>query len=120
VWPARNRSVYHTWLVIIYPLLIASFSDDLDVMIKVISYKEEGTSELEILKYLTSEPVASDADNPTIPLLDILRHDNWTFSVQPRWSRCAEPPFPTVGDGLDFCLQVTKVIPFYSDFYLRR
>jgi hypothetical protein len=108
-------------LVIIGILLITLLRDGLDVMIKVISYKEEGLSEVEILKYLSSEPVKFEADNPTVPLLEILCHNNWTFSVQPRWSCSVEPEFQNVSDGLDFCIQVTKVTSSYSTlFYSRR
>jgi hypothetical protein len=84
-------------------------------MIKVISYKQEGASEVEILKYLSSEPVKSEADNPAVPLIDILCHDHWTFSVQPRWSNSVQPELADVSDGLNFCIQVTKVTPFYSN-----
>ena len=91
------------------------FRDGLDVMIKVISYKQEGASEVEILKYLSSEPVKSEADNPAVPLIDILCYDHWTFSVQPRWSNSVQPELADVSDGLNFCIQVTKVTPFYSN-----
>jgi hypothetical protein len=95
------------------------FRDDLDVMIKVISYKEDGASELEILKYLSSEPVKSDADNPAVPLLDFLCHDDLKFAVQPRWSSCVEPEFFNVSDGLNFCIQVTKVTDFTQTCFTR-
>jgi hypothetical protein len=115
VWPARNRSVYE--MVIICAPLNALFRDGLDVMIKVISYKDEGVNEVNILKYLSSEPVVSEANNPSVPLLEILRHDNWVFSIQPRWSSSVKPEFQNVSDGLSFCIQVTQVMPFYSTYF---
>ena len=103
-------------MVIICTLLITSLRDVLDVMIKAISYKEEGVNEVEILEYLSLEPVKFEADNPTVPLLEILCYDNWMFSVQPRWSS-VEPEFQNVSDGLDFCIQVTKVTSSYSALF---
>jgi hypothetical protein len=94
-------------------LLNALFRDGLDVMIKVISCKDEGANEVNILKYLSSEPVVSEADNPSVPLLEILHHDDWVFSIQPRWSSSVEPEFQNVSDGLNFCIQVTRVMLFY-------
>ena len=83
--------------------------DGQDVMLKVISYKNEGVGEVEILEYLLSERVKSEVDNPVVPLLEILHHQDWKFSVQARWSECVEPEFRTVSESLDFCAQVTKV-----------
>jgi len=83
--------------------------DGLDVMIKVVSYKDEFAAEVEILKYLSSEPVKSHVDNPIVPLIEILHHDGWTFTVQPRWGNSVDPVFESVREGLDFCVQVTKV-----------
>jgi len=83
--------------------------DGLDVMIKVVSYKDEFAAEVEILKYLSSEPVKSHVDNPIVPLIEILHHDDWTFTVQPRWGNSVDPVFESVREGLDFCVQVTKV-----------
>jgi hypothetical protein len=105
--------------IILHTSLIASFRDDLDVMIKFISYKEDGASELEILKYLSSEPVKSDPDNPALPLLDFLCHDDLKFAVQPRWSSCVEPEFFNISDGLNFCIQVTKVMDFTQTCFTR-
>jgi hypothetical protein len=78
-------------------------------MIKVVSYKDNPKAEIEILSYLSAEPVKSLEDNPIVPLIEILRHDDWTFTVQPRWSSSDEPPFEGIKDGLDYCVQVTKV-----------
>ena len=91
--------------------IYAKDRDGQDVMLKVISYKDEGAGEVEILNYLLSAHVKSDIDNPVVPLLEILHHQDWKFSVQSRWSDCTVPEFRTVEEGLDFCAQVTKVSP---------
>jgi hypothetical protein len=46
------------------------------VMLKVISYKGEGESKVEILKYFSLKPVKSEPGNPIVPLIDILCHDH--------------------------------------------
>jgi hypothetical protein len=84
-----------------------------DVMIKVMSYQDEGIAEVEILKYLSSEPVKSEIDNPIVPVLEFLNHNGWVFAIQPRWSSCMEPEIRSVGQGLEFCVQVTKVNTFF-------
>lgn len=108
MWPARNRSVYEIFII---RTLFTLFRDGLDVMIKVISYKDEGVNEVNILKYLSSEPVKCEADNPSVPLLELLHYDSWVFSIQPRWSSSVQPEMQNVFDGLNFCIQVTQVTP---------
>ena len=68
-------------------------------MLKVISYKGEGKSEVEILTYLSSEPVKSEPDNPIVPLIDILCHNHWIFSVQPRWSSSVDLELTNVSNA---------------------
>jgi hypothetical protein len=94
-----------------------SVRDGQEVMLKVLSYKDEGAGEVDILTYLSSEPVKSEIDNPIVSLLELLHHGNWTFAVQPRWSACVNPEFQTVGEGLEFCVQVTKVSFPSSKYY---
>jgi hypothetical protein len=78
-------------------------------VIKVLSYQNEGVGEVEILKYLSSEPVKSEIDNPIVPVLEFLNYNGWIFAVQPRWGDCMEPEIESVDHGLEFCVQVTKV-----------
>jgi hypothetical protein len=86
-------------------------------MIKVISYKDEGIGEVEILKYLSSEPLKSDIDNPIVPILEFLHYNDWTFVVQPRWSECVEPESFNVGQGVELCVQVDQGEPFFLPVY---
>lgn len=80
-----------------------------EVMIKVLSRDKEGATEVDILKFLSTEPLKSDPDNPIVPILEFLEYEIWTFSVSVRWGDSVYPIFKSVQEGIEFCVQVTKV-----------
>jgi hypothetical protein len=73
---ASSQQVRLSALFNLYTLLNLHHRDGLDVMLKVVSDKGELVDEVEILKYLSSEPIKSDVDNPIVPLIEILHHDH--------------------------------------------
>ncbi|KII89448.1 hypothetical protein PLICRDRAFT_698488 [Plicaturopsis crispa FD-325 SS-3] len=94
VWGARSRLGEH-------------------VAIKVISCGEEGSSELDMLKFLSREPAKSDPDNHTLPVIEFIELESWHFAVFPQWGKCDLPPFQTAAQVLDFCIQIAQRLSFF-------
>lgn len=68
--------------------------------------------ELDIMRYLTSEPLKSDPRNRSVPILDILRSPNEEgemFVVTPMLRPFYNPRFQTFGEAVAFFTQVFKV-----------
>ncbi|KII89447.1 hypothetical protein PLICRDRAFT_53874 [Plicaturopsis crispa FD-325 SS-3] len=83
-----------------------------DVVLKVVSCGEEGSNELDILKFLSREPFKSDPDNHTVPVLEFIKYESYTFVVLPRWGKCDEPIAQSVAEVFDFCIQVAQGLSF--------
>lgn len=45
--------------------------------------------ELEILKFLNTEGARSNPHNHTIPILEFLEYDRYTFAIMPRYASCS-------------------------------
>ena len=80
-----------------------------DVVIKVIAKGDEGHNELEILQHLNSEPLRSDPDNSTVPVLEFLSFHDWQFAVMPFYDDCDASPFLSALECLDFMEQLLTV-----------
>ena len=70
--------------------------------------------ELQILNYLSAEPMRSDPRNRTIPILDVFLHSEdprYTFFVMPYMRRFHYPPFHCRGEFLEAMRQFLEVNP---------
>ena len=68
--------------------------------------------EVEITKYLSSEPLASDPRNHCVPFYDVLEvptDEDLNIMVIPHLRDFTEPRFLTIGDGIDFFRQIFEV-----------
>jgi hypothetical protein len=70
-----------------------------------VSKGSEGESELQILRYLNSEPVRSDPANSTVPVIEFLQFQDWNFVVMPFCDGCDELPFRDASECFDFAEQ---------------
>ncbi|KAH9834812.1 uncharacterized protein C8Q71DRAFT_766503 [Rhodofomes roseus] len=67
--------------------------------------------EVEITRFLCSEPLASDSRNHCVRLYDVLdvpNEDDMVVLVLPLLRRYDSPPFETVGEAVDFFTQVLE------------
>lgn len=87
-------------------------SDSKLVMMKVVP---STSTELDINRYLSSEPLREDPRNRCIPLLDVLSHPNdpdMSIMVMPYLRGIDDPAFDTVEDILDCGEQILDVCSF--------
>jgi len=64
------------------------------------------------MRYLSSEPLASDPRNRCVPLLDVLEppdEPEMIILVMPLLREYTSPPFDTVGEVMDCCRQLFEV-----------
>ncbi|RXW18388.1 hypothetical protein EST38_g7465 [Candolleomyces aberdarensis] len=74
--------------------------------------------EIEVMKYLSSEPLASDPRNHSVRPIDILQDpndDNLSIIVIPVLRYFDDPPFETMGEALDFILQFLTAMHFLHE-----
>lgn len=79
------------------------------------------SAELEISRYLSSEPLREDPRNRCIPLLDVLSHPNdpdTSIMVMPYLRGIDDPPFDTVEDILECGEQILDVCSFLNHLLL--
>ena len=88
---------------------LLSFSENRDVVIKVIAKGREGLSELKILELLSVEPLKSDPANPTVPIVEFLHYHDWHFVVMPFCDGSDVKPFLNAMECLEFAEQVLSV-----------
>lgn len=82
------------------------------VMIKALGPVHEEYWELEILRYLNTEPLRSHPDNRTVPVEDFLELGQWTFAVMQLWTGCvgdSKIPLNSVTGCLNFMEQILNV-----------
>lgn len=96
-----------------------SFSENRDVIIKVVAKGHEGLRELKILELLNVEPLKSDPSNATVPIVELLHYHDWHFVVMPFCDGSDEKPFLNAMECLEFAEQVLLVslsthIPYIS------
>ena len=76
--------------------------------------KQVSPHEIEMVQYLSSEPLRSDPRNHTVPFLEILTvpdDPEITLLVMPLLRSCHDPDFCTIGEALSFLTQVFEVKP---------
>jgi hypothetical protein len=86
-----------------------SFSENRDVVIKVVAKGHEGLRELKILELLNVEPLKSDPANATAPIVEFLHYHDWHFVVMPFCDGSDEKPFLNAMECLEFADQVLSV-----------
>jgi serine/threonine protein kinase len=79
------------------------------VVIKAVAKGNEGLRELKILQLLNSEPLKSEPDNATVPVLEFLDYGDWHFVVMPFYDGSDERPFLNAVECLEFTEQVLSV-----------
>ncbi|EIW83437.1 hypothetical protein CONPUDRAFT_121992 [Coniophora puteana RWD-64-598 SS2] len=95
-------------------------SDGKFVMLKMITTSRH-PHEAEIGQYLSSEPLASDPFNHCEPIYEVLRvpgDDDEVVLVMPLLRTFHDPPFDTVGEFVDFCIQVFSGLKFMHDHHV--
>lgn len=71
--------------------------------------------EAEIGTFYSTEPLASDPKNHCIPIYDVLKlpdEDDTILLVMPLMRQCANPPFQTFGEAVDFFGQLFEVCEY--------
>ncbi|CAA7262073.1 unnamed protein product [Cyclocybe aegerita] len=90
-----------------------------DVMIKVVAktFQEcpEGSTELRILKFLSSSAMRADPRNSTIKILEFHDYHGWQFVVMPYLDCCADYPFLSLKECLDFACQLLDTLAFLHE-----
>ncbi|KAF7763836.1 hypothetical protein Agabi119p4_8373 [Agaricus bisporus var. burnettii] len=82
-----------------------------DVMLKVISGVIP-TKELKALQLLHSEPLSTDPQNHTIPVIEYIEFNRQTFVVMPRWSSIVSSDFSTVGEIIRYARIFFEALAF--------
>ncbi|KAI0057596.1 kinase-like protein [Artomyces pyxidatus] len=83
-----------------------------DVVIKVVSKGQEGSGELEILKFLNTPDMRLDAANATVPVLEFISIGEWTFVVMPFCDGCENMPMVNAHEVLEFMEQLLSTLSF--------
>jgi hypothetical protein len=75
--------------------------------------------EIEVGEFLASEPLRRQRENHCVEMLDVLQVPNEadeTILVLPLLRPFDNPPFETIGEIIDFALQVFEVRSYYRSF----
>lgn len=74
--------------------------------------QSESPYEVDILSWLTSEPLRADPRNHSVPLHEVLKvpdDEDVLILVMPQLRFCNKPPFDTVGEAVEFFRQIFEV-----------
>ncbi|KAJ3506461.1 hypothetical protein NLJ89_g6854 [Agrocybe chaxingu] len=86
-----------------------------DVIIKVVSGKDEATNELKALRYLNSRSAREDPRNHTIHVVDFIELGEFVFVVMPRWDPAFRHEFMNLNEVLKFTETFLEVFEFLHD-----
>ena len=95
-------------------------ADNAHVILKRIS-KDDSLQEVEILKYFSQEPIASDPLNHTVPLLEELQPPDdpkASIVVLQVLRPYDNPEFDTIGEGLGFIYQLLEVRFRWASYHI--
>ena len=108
VWPASNRSAYS---VLRFSRADPPRSAGKEFFIKVISDGQnvKGVNELRILEYLNRPDIRSDPRNRTVPVIEYIKHEQYTFAVFARWTDFPYDEIKIPMTAIESCTQVTEV-----------
>ena len=88
--------------------------DNRDVFIKRIA---KGSSEMDILVFLSNPTLREDTRNHAVPVLDVITGDEeFDFIIMPVLRPFNDPPFVSVDEALDFVRQTLEVCPITFRF----
>jgi len=110
--------VAHVACVLQYPRIIDAIhtKDGIEVTLKKVDASLY-PYEAEIMSYLSSDPLASDPHNHSVPLYDVVRvpdAENLDLLVMPLLRTFDDPPFDTFGETVEFFRQIFEA-SFYFD-----
>ncbi|KAJ6565842.1 kinase-like domain-containing protein [Mycena vulgaris] len=114
--PERNTScgIHQTtgWLTQCSSLKMAYDAQDRVCAVKAL-HNSRARAEIDIITFLNSPKLRACADNHTIPLLDKIVTDDWTFIVMPYWPRSVQTCIPwEVDDYFDRLTQALEGLCF--------
>ncbi|KAF9478085.1 hypothetical protein BDN70DRAFT_68212 [Pholiota conissans] len=88
-----------------------------DVVIKVVA-DNLTRSELEILQLLNSEKMRKDPRNHTIPVIEFVQFQQYTFVIMPRWYGGLWLDFGTVDELMWFAQSMLEAFDFLHEYHI--
>ncbi|KAF8899593.1 hypothetical protein CPB84DRAFT_1780143 [Gymnopilus junonius] len=89
-----------------------------DVIIKLVSEASTPSDELKALRFLNNKEMRSDPRNHTIPMLELLKFDNFIFAVMPKWDYAVVPDFSMVSELMEFAKAMLEVLEFLHEHHI--
>ncbi|KAL1699709.1 hypothetical protein EV121DRAFT_215696 [Schizophyllum commune] len=85
-----------------------------DFIIKLVSdgWDPKGLTALRILEHLSRPDIRAHPRNRTVPVIDFIRHEQYTFAIFPRWTDFPEKEIRTPRTAMECCVQVTEALAF--------
>ncbi|KAI5824038.1 hypothetical protein K523DRAFT_376542 [Schizophyllum commune Tattone D] len=85
-----------------------------DFISKLVSDGQDpkGLTELRILEHLSRPDIRAHPRNRTVPVVDFIRHEQYTFAIFPRWTDFPEKEIRTPRTAIECCVQVTEALAF--------
>ncbi|KAI5888312.1 uncharacterized protein SCHCODRAFT_02636368 [Schizophyllum commune H4-8] len=85
-----------------------------DFIIKLVSDGQDpkGLTELRILEHLSRHDICAHPQNRTVSVVDLVRHQQYTFAIFPRWTDFPEKEIRTPRTAIECCVQVTEALAF--------
>ncbi|KAL1731816.1 hypothetical protein EV714DRAFT_248645 [Schizophyllum commune] len=85
-----------------------------DFIIKLVSdgWDPKGLTELRILEHLSRPDIRAHPRNRTVPVADLLKYEQYTFAIFPRWTDFPEKEIRTPRTAIECCVQVTEALAF--------
>ncbi|TRM58823.1 kinase-like domain-containing protein [Schizophyllum amplum] len=74
-----------------------------------------GLRHLRILAYLARDDVQLDPRNRTVPVVELVEHEQYTFAVFPRWTKYVESDIKTPSTAIECCVQLTEGLAFLHE-----
>ena len=92
-----------------------------EFIIKVVSDGQDpkGLTELRILEHLDQPDLRAHPRNRTVPVVEFVRHEHYTFAIFPRWTDFPEKEIRTPRTAVECCVQVTEVSVLSTALKLR-
>ncbi|KAI5828395.1 hypothetical protein K523DRAFT_388322 [Schizophyllum commune Tattone D] len=101
-----------------YPAIWAATNQSSDeFIIKVVSDGQDlkGLTELRILEHLDQPDLRAHPRNRTVPVVEFVRYEQYTFAIFPRWTDFPEKEIRTPRTAVECCVQVTEALAFLHE-----
>ncbi|KAL1679602.1 kinase-like domain-containing protein [Schizophyllum commune] len=101
-----------------YPAIWAATNQSGDeFIIKVVSDGQDpkGLAELRILEHLDRPDLRAHPRNRTVPVVEFVRYEQYTFAIFPRWTDFPEKEIRTPRTAVECCVQVTDALAFLHE-----